>query len=260
MYLASSEESISAFLLVERGNRQVPIYFMSWTLQGAELGYPELEKLILALPKKSGRTAKWAIELGEHDIEFRGRNSVKGQLLADFRAETLTESKEKEYKETIDEEEEPENMWKLYTDGASSSDGSRPASDKAIPKENKGSPQRLPQLFHGVCSARLEQKRECSKQTGFDDLLKTGQRSFGGSPTRKVNYTKRSGRHHKRRRTCTSQEHHSGDTSRILWNAYMITINVFIIPKQHAASSVKQTRIVKGMERRPGKTSPRIDG
>ncbi|GJT07148.1 hypothetical protein Tco_0841610 [Tanacetum coccineum] len=104
MYLASSEESISAVLLVERGNRQVPIYFMSWTLQGAELGYPELEKLILALPKKSGRTAKWAIELGEHDIEFRGRNSVKGQLLADFRAETLTESKEKEYKETIDEE------------------------------------------------------------------------------------------------------------------------------------------------------------
>ncbi|GJY23655.1 reverse transcriptase domain-containing protein [Tanacetum coccineum] len=72
-------------------------------LQGAELNYLQLEKLILALvhaarilrryfqahpiwvlidkpikqilarPKKSGRVAKWAIELGEHEIEFKGR-------------------------------------------------------------------------------------------------------------------------------------------------------------------------------------------
>ncbi|GKB07720.1 reverse transcriptase domain-containing protein [Tanacetum coccineum] len=77
-------------------------------LQGAELNYPELEKLILALvhaarrlqryfqahpvrvladkpikqilarPEKSGRIAKWAIKLGEHDIEFKGRDSIKG--------------------------------------------------------------------------------------------------------------------------------------------------------------------------------------
>ncbi|GJZ24941.1 reverse transcriptase domain-containing protein [Tanacetum coccineum] len=80
--------------------------------------YPELEKLILALvyaarklrryfqvhpiqvisdmpikqvlakPEKSGRVAKWAIELGEHEIEFKDRNSIKGQLLPDFLAET----------------------------------------------------------------------------------------------------------------------------------------------------------------------------
>nr|GEU91844.1 hypothetical protein [Tanacetum cinerariifolium] len=55
----------------------------------------------------------------------RGRNSVKGQILADILAETpLAESKEKESKETTNEEEEPKNMWKLYTDGASSYDGS----------------------------------------------------------------------------------------------------------------------------------------
>ncbi|GJZ59866.1 reverse transcriptase domain-containing protein, partial [Tanacetum coccineum] len=64
------------------------------------------------------------------------------------------------------------------------------ASDKAIPGENKRSSQRLPQLFHRACSARSEQKSRCSKQTGFDDLLKTGQRSFGGSPARKVNCQK----------------------------------------------------------------------
>ncbi|GKE91384.1 reverse transcriptase domain-containing protein [Tanacetum coccineum] len=106
MYLAVSEESISVVLMVERGKRQVLVYFVSRTLQGAELEYPELEKLILTLvhaarklrryfqahpiqvlsdkpikqiltrPEKSGHIAKWAIELGEHGIEFRGRNSL----------------------------------------------------------------------------------------------------------------------------------------------------------------------------------------
>nr|GFA85139.1 RVT_3 domain-containing protein [Tanacetum cinerariifolium] len=41
-------------------------------------------KQILARPKKSRRIAKWAIELGEQESEFRGRNSIKGQILADF--------------------------------------------------------------------------------------------------------------------------------------------------------------------------------
>ncbi|GKC43976.1 reverse transcriptase domain-containing protein [Tanacetum coccineum] len=49
MYLAVSIESISVTLLARRENRQVPIYFVSRVLQGAELNYPELEKLILAL-------------------------------------------------------------------------------------------------------------------------------------------------------------------------------------------------------------------
>ncbi|GJT81467.1 hypothetical protein Tco_1055809 [Tanacetum coccineum] len=82
-------------------------------------------KKILARPEKSGHIAKWTIELGEHDIEFRGCNSVKGQILADFLAETPSaESKEKESKETKNEEEEPKNMCKLYTDEASTSNGS----------------------------------------------------------------------------------------------------------------------------------------
>lgn len=43
MYIAASHESISAVLLAEREKRQVPIYFVSQVLQGAELNYPELE-------------------------------------------------------------------------------------------------------------------------------------------------------------------------------------------------------------------------
>ncbi|GJW46429.1 putative reverse transcriptase domain, ribonuclease H-like domain protein [Tanacetum coccineum] len=100
MYLATSEENVSAVLMAERGKKQIPVYFVSQTLHGAELKYPKLEKLILALVyaarklrryfqahpiqvlndkpikqilaklEKSGRIAKWAIELGEHEIKF----------------------------------------------------------------------------------------------------------------------------------------------------------------------------------------------
>nr|GEW04555.1 reverse transcriptase domain-containing protein [Tanacetum cinerariifolium] len=73
----------------------------------------------------SRRIDEWAIELEDHDIKFRGCNFVKGQILADILAETpLAESKEKESKETTNKKEEPKNMWKLYTYGASSYDGS----------------------------------------------------------------------------------------------------------------------------------------
>lgn len=44
-------------------------------------------KQIWMKPEASGRLVKWAIELGEHDITFSPRNSVKGQVLADFISE-----------------------------------------------------------------------------------------------------------------------------------------------------------------------------
>ncbi|GJU32915.1 reverse transcriptase domain-containing protein [Tanacetum coccineum] len=67
---------------------------------------------------------KKAPTLGEHDIEFKGRNSIKGQILADFLAEIpTTESKEKETQDVRNEELVPKDTWKLYIDGASSSDG-----------------------------------------------------------------------------------------------------------------------------------------
>lgn len=153
MYIASSKECVSAVLLAERDKRQVPIYFISRVLQGAEMNYPELEKLVLALihatrrlrryfqahpivvltnkpikqilakPEKSGRVAKWAIELGEHDVEFKSRTSVKGQVLADFLAETDSQE-ETEPIESGKEAQRGHDWWKLFTDGASSSDGS----------------------------------------------------------------------------------------------------------------------------------------
>ncbi|GJR40950.1 reverse transcriptase domain-containing protein [Tanacetum coccineum] len=155
VYLVASKRNVSTVLMAERGKKQAPVYFVSQTLHEAEQKYPELEKLILALvyaarklrryfqahpiqvlsdipikqglakPEKSGRVAKWAIELGEHEIEFKGRNSIKGQILADFLVETSpTEREEEKNGEAKRKEPAPENTWKLFTDGASSSDGS----------------------------------------------------------------------------------------------------------------------------------------
>ncbi|GJT59747.1 reverse transcriptase domain-containing protein [Tanacetum coccineum] len=41
-------------------------------------------KQILSRTKNSGRMAKWAMELGEHDINYRPRTSIKGQILTDI--------------------------------------------------------------------------------------------------------------------------------------------------------------------------------
>nr|GEX70535.1 reverse transcriptase domain-containing protein [Tanacetum cinerariifolium] len=155
MYLATSEEIMSAVLMAKRGKKQIPVYFVSRTLHGAELKYPELEKLILTLVYaarrlrryfqahpiqvlsdkpinqilaklgKSGRIAKWAIELGEHEIEFKGMNSIKGQILADFLAETpLLKNKEAKDEEVKRKEPKSKNAWKLFTEKALSFDGS----------------------------------------------------------------------------------------------------------------------------------------
>ncbi|XP_071727633.1 uncharacterized protein [Rutidosis leptorrhynchoides] len=154
IYLAASKECISSVLVTERERVQIPIYFVSRVLQGAELNYPVLEKRTLTLihtarklrryfqahqivvltnkpirqvlskPEKSGRMAKWAVELGEHDIEFSVRHAIKRQVLADFIAETdsIDEEDAKNSTQVITPRIESEE-WKLYTDGASSSDG-----------------------------------------------------------------------------------------------------------------------------------------
>nr|XP_043615952.1 uncharacterized protein LOC122587853 [Erigeron canadensis] len=141
LYLVASKECVSAVLLAERSNRQMPIYFVNRALKGPEINYPCLEKLALVLvhaarrlrryfqgqpirvlidkpirqmlakPEVSGQLAKWAIELGEHEISFHPRTSIKGQILADFLEVQATQ-----------EEENPK--WTLFTDGASNQEGS----------------------------------------------------------------------------------------------------------------------------------------
>nr|XP_043637862.1 uncharacterized protein LOC122608850 [Erigeron canadensis] len=154
VYLAASPECVNAVLVAERDRHQIPIYFVSRVLQGVEANYSELEKLTLALvhairrlrryfqahpivvlsdkpikqillkPEKSGRVVKWAIELGERDIEFRARHAIKGQVLADFISEVHEGKKSMTHSVSLEVVGSVEHdTWKLYTDGAASSDG-----------------------------------------------------------------------------------------------------------------------------------------
>jgi ribonuclease HI len=117
------------------------VYFTSRALHGAEGRYPRIEKLgftlitsvwrlrpyfqahairvlteyhlkkVLQKPDLSGRLVNWAMELGEFDLEFYLRTTIKAQVLADFIAKftNLPESQETPKKEA----------WIAYVDGSS---------------------------------------------------------------------------------------------------------------------------------------------
>jgi ribonuclease HI len=141
LYLAISPSAISSALVRKDSEIQKPVYFTSKALHGAEERYPRIEKLAFALivsarrlkpyfqahairvlteypmkkilqkPNLSGRLVNWSVELGQFDIEFHPRTSVKGQVLADFPLEinNTPESEELPKKET----------WVVYIDGSS---------------------------------------------------------------------------------------------------------------------------------------------
>ena len=144
---------------------------MSKKLINAEIRYPELEKLALALvvasrklrsyfhahsievltnyplrqalqkPEALGRLLKWAIELGQFDVNACPKTSIKGQALVDFIVEftyattvevvwmvddtealKVVEMGNKEDCAPIQEETQ---QWTLYVDGISNENGSR---------------------------------------------------------------------------------------------------------------------------------------
>ncbi|GKF26256.1 reverse transcriptase domain-containing protein, partial [Tanacetum coccineum] len=171
VYLSVANKAVSVVLLVERDGRQIPIHYVSRMLQGAEINYPPMEKLALALvyatrrlrryfqghtvkvitdkpisqilnnQEATGRLAKWGVELEAYGIKYAPISAIKGQVLADFLADTMTEDNLTQEKtnglddtlaegESMEEQEAtltkaPENIkaevdiWKLYTDGAS---------------------------------------------------------------------------------------------------------------------------------------------
>nr|GEX40192.1 reverse transcriptase domain-containing protein [Tanacetum cinerariifolium] len=146
IYLAATKKSISAVLMTERDGKQMPVYFVSRALQGPEIKNTQMEKLILALvsaskrlkryfqahtiivitdqpikhilsnPEITGRLLKWSFELEEHDIHYRPKTSVKGQILEDF----ILERPEDDPPDTpMEDKEELPDTWTLFTDGSS---------------------------------------------------------------------------------------------------------------------------------------------
>ncbi|XP_042511717.1 uncharacterized protein LOC122086839 [Macadamia integrifolia] len=133
----------SAVLVREEAKTQRPIYYVSHVLLEAEIRYRKIEKLALALvvtarklrpyfqahaiavltdqplrkslysPSITGRMVSWAVELSEHNIEFRPRSAIKGQALADFLVECT------QAKEAAEPEAEPNRKWVLFVDGSS---------------------------------------------------------------------------------------------------------------------------------------------
>ncbi|GKD40393.1 reverse transcriptase domain-containing protein [Tanacetum coccineum] len=149
MYLSATHGAISAVLLTDRDSVQTPVYFVSKALKETEINYSAMEKLILALvfaakrlrryfqahpivvitdqpikqviskPDALGRLKKWSVLLREHNISYRPRTIVKGQILADF----LIEKPETDAV-LPQSEVNLQEPWILFTDGSSCVDGS----------------------------------------------------------------------------------------------------------------------------------------
>ncbi|WZZ70335.1 hypothetical protein YC2023_081705 [Brassica napus] len=145
LYISVSACAVSSVRVHEDRGEQRPILYTSKVLDNAETRYSPLEKLayavvvsarklrpyfqshtihvltnhplrlILHSPSKSGRMAKWAVELSEYDDEFKSRTCAKSQVLADF----LTKLPPSQYDDDLNTKN-----WCLYVDGSSSRNGS----------------------------------------------------------------------------------------------------------------------------------------
>ncbi|XXG78142.1 hypothetical protein AAC387_Pa08g2147 [Persea americana] len=107
LYLSVSDHAVSSVLIREDNGQQRPIYYTSKTMLDAETRYLKLKKLALALVSASrklshyfllrkadfsGRISKWAVELGQYDISYQPRTTIKAQVLTDFIVEFTPQS------------------------------------------------------------------------------------------------------------------------------------------------------------------------
>ncbi|XP_074378431.1 uncharacterized protein LOC141719973 [Apium graveolens] len=161
LFLAVSDFSVSAVLVREEGDVQLPVYYVSKRLANTETQYTNLKKLAYALilasrklrpcfqahmievrtsyplrkmmhkPEASGRMLKWTIELGQFKVEYKHRTAIKGLALADFILE-FPPHQEKVQGAIIvipgaeESEQGKENFalwWSLFVDGASKGEG-----------------------------------------------------------------------------------------------------------------------------------------
>ncbi|KAI5333950.1 hypothetical protein L3X38_024082 [Prunus dulcis] len=154
LYLSVSGTAVSSVLIRKPEKAELPIFYVSKALQSAKLRYPPLEQLALALvvsarrlrpyfqahgrqvlqkPEISGRLIKWAIELGEFDIQFVPRPAEKGQAVADFISELTPATVQPTY-EAITETILPDQpgaerldtstpVWGLHVDGSANQQG-----------------------------------------------------------------------------------------------------------------------------------------
>ena len=86
---------------------------------------------VLHKPEFSGRMLKWVVELGQFDIEYKPRSSIKGQALADFILEfPLEQEKDTATREPVNrdhiqgsDEQTPLVWWTMNIYGAVNKEG-----------------------------------------------------------------------------------------------------------------------------------------
>jgi hypothetical protein len=146
LYISCTTHVVSTALVVGRAEKghvypvQHPVYFISEVLGSSKNKYPQVQKrlytvlltarklrhyfddhkvtIVTGFPigdilhnkEAIGRIAKWACELGAHDIEFRPRTAIKTQALVDFVSE-WTEQQVPDNPETAE-------VWRMYFDGS----------------------------------------------------------------------------------------------------------------------------------------------
>ncbi|GJU67086.1 reverse transcriptase domain-containing protein [Tanacetum coccineum] len=143
VYLSAASEAVSAVLLVEnKGKSPNPLLKQNATRRHTIKAITDKPiSHILNNREATGILAKWGTELEAYGIKYAPRSVIKGQVLADFLADTMaehcsTQIKASEPNDTLaegkseEEQEAPEakapknlgtkaDLWKLYTDGAS---------------------------------------------------------------------------------------------------------------------------------------------
>ncbi|KAJ9557881.1 hypothetical protein OSB04_012495 [Centaurea solstitialis] len=154
LYLAVSNNAVSAVLVREGDQHQQPIYYISKSFLDAETRYTSMEKLLLGLvtaakklrhyfeshhiivvtnyplkivlrkPELTGRLAKWSIYLSSFDLTYQPRTAIKSQALADFVAEFSPGIEEPSYDEISNVMIHDNEPWTMHVDGASNARGS----------------------------------------------------------------------------------------------------------------------------------------
>ncbi|KAL0430798.1 UNVERIFIED_CONTAM: hypothetical protein Sradi_0705800 [Sesamum radiatum] len=116
LYLSVAPQDVSSVLIREEGEKQLPIYYVSKVLNGAEGRYTFIEKMTLALVVTARRLHPYFLS---HPIEVKTniplKTTIKAQALVDF----VSEMAKMSIKDASQDQK-----WLLHVDGSSTAQGS----------------------------------------------------------------------------------------------------------------------------------------